>query len=189
MTTTFLTSPDASGIEPGRPHTVLVGLPGAGKSTVGAGVAARLGRTFLDLDREIERRQGTTVAAIFAERGEHEYRKLELKLTRELSALGNMILSPGGGWVTNPEVVALLRPPGRIIYLKVSPQRAIERLGPDAGSRPLLMRPDPLAELMKLFAARKGAYEAADQQIDTELLTPQQVIDNVAELVRGFGRT
>lgn len=189
MTATFLTSPDASATEPARGHTVLVGLPGAGKSVVGAGVAERLGRAFLDLDLEIERRQGNSIAAIFAERGEHEFRKLELKLTRELCAFGNMIVAPGGGWITNPEVVALLRPPGRIIYLKVSPGRAIERLGPDSGSRPLLMRPDPLSEMEKLFEARRAAYEAADHQIDTELLDPQQVIDKVAELVGGFGRT
>ena len=97
MTATFRTSQTVSALDPSKPHIILVGLPGAGKSTVGALLGAKLGRTFLDFDAEIERREGMTIAQIFGERGEGSFRELERKLTAELKDLGNMVLAPGGG--------------------------------------------------------------------------------------------
>jgi shikimate kinase len=164
---------------------VLVGLPGAGKSTVGKGVAERLGRTFLDFDLEIERRQGKTIAEIFGEKGEGHFRELERALTEELRLMGNMILAPGGGWVSNPEVVRLLRPPSRLIYLRLRPETALVRLGSERSTRPLLMRPDPLGELRRLFNARKAAYESADHVIEAELLDVEEVIKRVSSLALG----
>lgn len=186
MTDTFRTSRTVSALDPSKPHLVLVGLPGAGKSTVGQMLAERLGRTFLDFDVEIERREGATISAIFAERGEAAFRQLERKLTEELRDLGNMVLAPGGGWVTDPASVALLRPPARLIYLRVRPETALKRLGAGAGGRPLLNRPDPLAELQKMFEDRRAQYQAADMEIGAELLAPQQVTD---EILRGIGAT
>jgi shikimate kinase len=161
-----------------------VGLPGSGKTTVGEGAARVLGRPFLDLDREIERRQGMTVAQIFAERGEYQFRQFEQKLTEELRGMGGMMLSPGGGWITSPENVALLRPPAHIIYLRVRPETALRRMGPERSTRPMLFRPDPLVELRKLYEARRKAYEAADWTVDTEYQTAHEVINKVCELVR-----
>ena len=186
MTATFRTS-QAVSVDPAGPHVILVGLPGAGKTTVGEGVAKVLGRAFLDLDREIERRQGTTIAQIFAERGEYQFRQYEQKLTEELRGVGGMILSPGGGWVASPENVALLRPPGRIIYLRVRPETALKRMGPERSTRPMLFRPDPLVELRRLLDARRKAYESADQTIDTEFQSVHEVINKVCELVRRDG--
>jgi shikimate kinase len=175
--------PRASPTDP-RGHLILVGLPGAGKSTVGAAVAAKLGREFLDLDQEIERRESATVSAIFAEKGEHFFRQRERELTEELRSKGNMVIAPGGGWITNPDVMALLRPPGRIIYLRVKPETALGRLGADAASRPLLTRPDPAAELRRLLAEREPLYQQADHVIDTERLTVDQVVDEVLKVIR-----
>lgn len=182
MNPTFRTSKGASAAEPGKPHLILVGLPGVGKSTVGVAVADRLSRTFLDFDVEIERREGKSVSQIFGEKGEAYFRQLERDLTDELRLFGNMILAPGGGWVTHLDVIALLRPPARMIYLKARPETALKRLGALRMTRPLLMRPDPLGELKRLLAARKEAYEASDQVIDTELLDVQRVIEKVAQL-------
>jgi len=185
MTATFRTSNPASAADPRLPHTILVGLPGAGKSTVGRAVAERLGRTFLDFDSEIERREAKTIAELFGEKGEGYFRELERNLTEELRQLGNMILAPGGGWVANAEVVALLRPPARMLYLRVRPETALKRLGAERSTRPLLMRPDPLGELKRLLAARRIAYESADAIIEVELLDLEEVIKRVATFALG----
>src|SRR5215471_13216195 len=177
MTPTFRTSHPGSAADhsadPSKPHLILVGLPGCGKTTVGKAVAERTGRAFLDLDQEIERREATSIGELFAERGELYFRKRERELTEELRLGENMIVAPGGGWVADPEVVALVRPPSRLVYLKVNPETALERLGPMRAMRPLLVRPDPLGELNRLLTARKRAYESADEVIDTELYNLQ----------------
>ena len=183
MTHTFHTSRPGLEGDRSRPHMILIGLPGSGKTTVGRSVADRLDRPFLDLDQEIERREGESIAQIFGERGEAYFRELERQLTQELRSCGGMIVSPGGGWVANPGLVALVRPPGRLIYLRVRPETAIKRLGGSTARRPLLSRPDPLGELKRLQAARRSAYESADWVVDTELYDLQGVIDEVVRLV------
>lgn len=182
MTHTFLTlPPDWAGSRTER-HLVLVGLPGCGKTTVGQGVATRLGRAFLDLDHEIERREGSDIATIFAEKGEPYFREREQAVTLELAEIGGLIVSPGGGWITNADAVRTLRPRARVIYLKAKPETALKRMGASRTSRPLLVRPDPLGELRRLLLERGGAYERADEVIDTERMSAQQVIEKVAML-------
>ncbi|MEO7085299.1 MAG: shikimate kinase [Gemmatimonadaceae bacterium] len=179
---TFRTSQPGSVADPSRPHLILVGLPGSGKTTVGQAVAAHTGRTFLDLDIEIERREGRSISAIFGENGEAYFRKRERDLTEELTMVGNMIISPGGGWVTQPENLRLVRPPGILVYLRVRADTAIERLGSMRSLRPLLMRPNPLAELERLLDERREAYESADFVLNSELYDQQRVIEKVTEL-------
>ena len=187
MTPTFRTSRPGSAADPSRPHLILVGLPGSGKTTIGQAVAERLGRTFLDLDQEIERREGQSISQLFGEKGELYFRQKERELTEELKLVGNMIIAPGGGWAGDPENIALVRPPSQIIYLKVRPETALKRLGPLRAMRPLLTRPDPLGELKRLLEDRRPAYEAADHVVDTELFGLQRVIETVAELAPGVG--
>ena len=187
MIPTFRTSQPVSAADPSKPHLILVGLPGSGKTTVGQAVAAKTGRTFLDLDLEIERREGQSISQIFGEKGEEYFRRREREVTAELALAGNMIVSPGGGWMMNPEVVALVRPPSRIVYLKVRPETALNRLGPSRSARPLLSRPDPLGELKRLFELRKHIYETADSVIDTELYGLQRVIEKTIELASMAG--
>jgi shikimate kinase len=178
---TFRTSRTVAAIDPGKPHLAFVGLPGSGKSTVAALVADKLGRTFLDFDVEIERREGMPISQIFGERGEAGFRQLERKITEELREFGNMVLAPGGGWVTDPAVVALIRPPAKLVYLRVRPETALKRLGSAVGGRPLLNHPDPMGELNRLLEQRRQMYQSADFEIGTETLTPQQVADQVVE--------
>ena len=185
MTATFRTSQTVSALDPSKPHIVLVGLPGAGKSTVGALLGTKLARTYLDFDAEIERREGMPIAQIFGERGEAGFRLLERKLTEELKELGNMVLAPGGGWITDRESVALIRPPAKMVYLRVRPETALQRLGGSSAGRPLLNRLDPLGELNKLFEARKAMFQTADLEVGTELLKPEQVME---QIVAKFGR-
>src|SRR3954463_4978089 len=138
MTPTFRTSNPVSAADPSIPHVILVGLPGSGKTTVGQAVAQKLGRTFLDIDQEIERREGRSVSQIFGEKGEPYFRKKEREITEELTLVGNMIVSPGGGWAADPEMVAFVRPPAKLLYLRVTPDTALKRLGPTRHMRPLL---------------------------------------------------
>lgn len=182
MTPTFRTSNPGSTADPSKPHLILVGLPGCGKTTVGQAVADQTGRTFLDLDQEIERRESRSISQIFAEKGEPYFRKRERELTEELTLFGNMVVSPGGGWIMDAETVGLVRPPSLLVYLKVRPEIALKRLGPLRTLRPLLTRPNPLDELKRLLEARKAAYESADLVINAELLDLQRVIDKVIEL-------
>jgi shikimate kinase len=170
------------------PHVVLVGLPGSGKTSVGRALAARLERLFLDFDEEIERREGHPVSRIFAERGESYFRTLERRLTEEMrDAGGGMVMAPGGGWITVPQVVELLRPPAMVIYLVAQPATALERIGPRRDLRPLLTSPDPLAALTRLLAERGGLYEAAsDLIVDTERLDLQGVTERIASWISLF---
>jgi shikimate kinase len=171
------------------PHVVLVGLPGSGKTSVGRALAARLGRPFLDFDEEIERREGQPISRIFTERGEGYFRTLERRLTEEMrGAGGGMVLAPGGGWVTIPRVVELLRPPAAVIYLAAQPATLLRRMGPRRDLRPLLAAPDPVGALNRLLADRGGLYEAAsDLVVDTEQLDLQGVTERVATWISLFG--
>lgn len=182
MTATFRTSQIVSDIEVGKPHLILVGLPGAGKSAVGEALAQRLNRSFLDFDREIERRESASISEIFATHGEHYFRQREIEITLELRQCGNMVVAPGGGWVTNKGVVEIVRPPAKLIYLKVSPETALRRLGDQRAARPLLSRPDPLGELKRLLKERETLYANADHVVSAEVFDVKRLVDKVVEL-------
>ena len=167
---------------PPSAHLILVGPPGAGKSSLGRRLARQLGVGFLDLDDEIEREEGRRVAEIFAAEGEAYFRRREREVTEALRERPPMVLAPGGGWAVDPANPALLRPPGRIIYLRVSAATAIRRMGLGVHRRPLLSGPDPLASLTELVRRRAPVYATADVVVETERRTQQQIIAAMREV-------
>ena len=168
---------------------VLVGLPGAGKSTIGRRVARELAVPFLDLDAEIERLEGRAIAEIFAGSGEAYFRERERAVTASLRERPPMVVAPGGGWVTDPANPALLRPPARIIYLRVSPKLAVRRMGAGVQRRPLLAGPDPVRALERLLAEREAAYAMADATVQTDDLSKPKIAAAIRAAVAGLWAT
>jgi shikimate kinase len=166
-------------VAPKRPNIILVGLPGSGKTTTGRVLARNLHRPFIDFDTEIEHREHASVAEIFAKKGEPYFRGLEQSLSEEMATRSGMVISAGGGWITNRGSVALLRGTGRIIYLRVGPERAMGRLETARVRRPLLEVPDPLDTLIRLYEARRVLYEQSDLTIDTEVVERKEVIEQI----------
>lgn len=140
----------------------LVGMPGAGKTTVGRHLARRLQRTFIDADHEIEARTGVRIPVIFDIEGEQGFRQRESKVIAELAHESNLIIATGGGAVLRPENRAALRQGGTVIYLHATPRLIFERTRLDP-NRPLLQVADPVQKIEELFALRDPLYrEVAD---------------------------
>lgn len=164
-------------------HIVLVGLPGAGKTTVGRLVAERLGCGFVDVDSILVRRESKPITMIFAEKGEPAFRDMERgEVERALDAVP-CVVAPGGGWAAQPGSIELAKAKGLVVYLKTRAETAADRAAPD-GTRPLLAGEDPLARMRALLKEREGAYLKADAQVETDRRAPAQVADDVVALAR-----
>ena len=161
-------SPATNRAEPSLPGSIyLVGLMGAGKTSVGRFLAKRLGKTFYDCDHEIERRTGVKIPVIFDIEGEPGFRARETAVLRELTTLPEIVLATGGGAVINPENRRNLSANGTVIYLRASPSELWQRTRNDR-NRPLLQTADPHAKLEQLFAERDPLYrEVAAIIVDT----------------------
>lgn len=135
----------------------LVGLMGAGKTTVGRQLARRLGRQFIDSDHEIVARTGVAIPTIFEIEGEDGFRRREAQTIEELTELRGIVMATGGGVVLNPENRRRLHDTGWVVYLNVPPAMLYERTRHDR-NRPLLQVADPLARLETLHAERDPLY-------------------------------
>ncbi len=145
----------------------LVGLMGAGKTTVGKALAKRLNKRFVDSDHEIEARTGATIPLIFEIEGETSFRRREAEVIRDLTAQDDIVLATGGGAVLNPDSRALLKERGTVIYLRASVGNLLQRTSHDR-NRPLLQKGDPRKTLEELTRVRDPLYnEVADFIIDT----------------------
>ncbi|MCP8885375.1 shikimate kinase [Devosia sp. XJ19-1] len=144
----------------GRP-LVLVGMMGAGKTTVGRRLANRLGRQFIDSDEEIERAAQMTIPEIFEQRGEGEFRAGEMRVIARLLKESDIVLATGGGAFVNPDTRALVKSEAVSIWLKADLDVLFERVS-RRSNRPLLKTADPRGTLEKLIADRYPLYEQAD---------------------------
>jgi len=163
----------------------LVGLMGAGKTTVGRQLARRLGRQFLDSDHEIVERTGVSIPTIFEIEGEEGFRRREAQTIAELTSGTNQVVATGGGVVIDPENRKRLHDNGWFVYLDVPPAKLYDRPRRDR-NRPLLRVPDPLAKLEELHALRDPLYrEAAHIVVDGAHLVASGIVQY---LLREFHR-
>ncbi|MHB1666575.1 MAG: shikimate kinase [Thiomonas sp.] len=145
----------------------LIGLMGAGKTTVARSLAQRTGLEFVDSDHEIEREQGCSIAALFARDGEAGFREVEARAIDALTQRGGLILATGGGVVLREDNRRALHDRGVVVYLRASADELAHRTRNDR-SRPLLQTGDPRAKLRELFRQRDPLYrETAHFIIDT----------------------
>lgn len=145
----------------------LVGMMGAGKTTVGRILSRRLARRFIDSDEEIEARCGVRIPVIFEIEGEAGFRARECGVIDELTALDGIVLATGGGAVLAPENRRVLAARGTVVYLRALPADLLRRVRNDR-NRPLMMTPDPLGRLEELYAQRDPLYrEVADVVVET----------------------
>jgi shikimate kinase len=145
----------------------LVGMMGAGKTTLGRALAQRLRREFVDTDRVLVERTGVPVATIFEIEGEDGFRRRESAVLADLAVQEGLVVATGGGAVLSPANRSLMRDNGTVVYLRARIESLWERTRHDA-SRPLLATPDPRATLAEILAAREPLYrEAAHVVVDT----------------------
>jgi shikimate kinase len=165
-------------------RVLLVGFMAAGKTTVGRRLAGLLGWTFIDFDDIIEARTGLTVPAIFRERGEAVFRGLEARLTDEYGGAAHVVLAPGGGWITQPELLDRLPPGTLVVWLRISPGEAVRRALADDVHRPLLAGADPLAKARLLLSEREPLYFLADATVDVDGRAPEDIAREIAAKIR-----
>jgi shikimate kinase len=159
----------------------LIGLMGAGKTTIGRLLARRLKLRFLDSDLEIERHCGVKVPVIFEIEGESGFRARESQTLAELVELDGVVLATGGGAVLAPENRRLLAARGTVVYLCARPEDLYVRVRHDR-NRPLLATPDPLKRLRALYAERDPLYRSiADIVIDTGRQSVQALANQLLE--------
>jgi len=164
-------------------HIVLIGLPGAGKSTVGRIVAERLHAGFVDVDTILIRKEGKPIAMIFAEKGEPAFREMERKEVAAALAREPAVIAPGGGWAAQPGALDGAKLRGYFVYLKAPAEIAAGRAEP-SGTRPVLMGDDPLARMRELFTARDPYYAKANATVQTEAKSAESVAAEVVKLAQ-----
>ncbi len=170
------------GTDARKSNLVLLGFMGTGKSTVGRSAATQLGLDFIDMDDEIERRQGCAISEIFAREGEAAFRRYEHALALELGARQGLVIATGGGLVLDPSNTDALGRHGVLVRLCATVATILERVAQES-HRPLLERPDRVQALETLLRRREPLYAALPHQVVTDRRSPEDI---TAEVVRRY---
>lgn len=163
---------------PTRQVVVLLGLRGAGKSSVGPRLAEMIGVPFVELDQLVEQAAGMPLAAVFELQGEAFYRRLEREtLRRVISDPRGAVVAAGGSIVTDGETFDLLKRSAVTVWLKARPEDHMQRVLAQGDVRPMKNRPDAMAELKGLLRARTPLYAQADHVVDTSLSGVESAVE------------
>ncbi len=171
-------------MNPADVNLYLVGFMGTGKSTVGRAVAHKLGFLLLDSDAEIERKQGRTIADIFAQDGEPAFRQMERQFIDQGHPTERTVVACGGGLVIQPGVLEVLKAKGVVVCLHASIETILERTARHR-TRPLLEVADPEERVRTLYAHREPIYK----QCGTVILTDARPLHDIAaHVIRAWRR-
>jgi XRE family transcriptional regulator, aerobic/anaerobic benzoate catabolism transcriptional regulator len=170
---------------PDAPRVVaLLGLRGAGKTTIGKQFARRLHVRFVELDRQIEKAADMSLAELFSLYGEDYYRRLERETLAEVLAEKRpMVLATGGGIVESPDTYALLKKSAVTVWLRAQPEDHWNRVVSQGDRRPMADHPQAMADLRALLAAREPLYAGAEHTVDTSGRGVDEIVDDLAATV------
>lgn len=168
----------------GSRSIVLVGMMGAGKTSVGKRLAARLGMPFVDADHAIEEAANKTIPEIFAEHGEAYFRDGERRVIARLLRDRRQVIATGGGAFMNPDTRAAIAASGVSVWLKADVDLLFERVK-RRSNRPLLQTPDPEGTLRRLVAERYPVYARADLTIVSRDVPHDAMVDDVLAALEG----
>jgi XRE family aerobic/anaerobic benzoate catabolism transcriptional regulator len=162
----------------------LLGLRGAGKTTIGKRLARRLRRGFVELDRRIEQAADMSLSELFSVYGEAYYRRLERETLADVLAQHRpMVLATGGGIVASPDTYALLKQAAVTIWLRASAEDHWNRVIRQGDRRPMADHPQAMADLRALLAARQPLYATADHRIETSGRSVDEIVDEISRAV------
>jgi XRE family transcriptional regulator, aerobic/anaerobic benzoate catabolism transcriptional regulator len=169
-----------------RAHIALVGLRGAGKSTLGRQLAERLAVPFIELDQEVERALGTSLANVFALYGEATFRQAEFKaLQSVIQRLPKAVIATGGSIVEEANTYAYLREHCFSVWLSATPRDHMQRVVDQGDMRPIKGRENAMQELENILKAREKAYVLADKRIDTSATNEEDTLELLVAAVSG----
>ncbi len=177
-------TPAGAGYRPSR-SVVLVGLMGAGKTSIGRRLAQRLGLAFVDSDHEIETAAGCTIETIFEMYGEKAFRDCERRVIGRLLEEPVQVVATGGGAFIDPETRAQVKARGLSVWLRADLDLLLHRVARHA-NRPLLKRGDPREILAGLMAQRYPLYAEADVTVDTRDAPPDVTVDAVLSALQAL---
>lgn len=166
----------------------LIGLRGAGKSTLGAMAGARLGLPFVELNREIEDHAGMPVNEVIAFYGQEGYRRLEAQaLARIVATHDSVMLAVAGGIVAEPETFKALLAQFHTVWLKASPAEHMNRVRAQGDLRPMAGNPEAMDQLRFILTSREALYDQAEARLDTSGRSAQQSCEDLVALIRSQG--